>query len=253
MPRDNENFKRWKREWYRKHREEVLARQRERYKSDIVYRERMLSKQKIFNSNPDIRARNAENSRRRYVPHPRLKKTAEEIEVSQKARAKRKYEKHMANTEWRAKINAKQAARQRRLRADPIKGPILKAAALIRLNKWRAEHPEKVREMNKMVKLRRSKKTTGTINVSYWFATLAAFNNKCAVCGDGEHGLHRDHWIPISTGGKHENRNMIPLCPKCNRSKSNHEPYAWLVMKEHGLATLARIETVRRRLARAAT
>jgi 5-methylcytosine-specific restriction endonuclease McrA len=39
--------------------------------------------------------------------------------------------------------------------------------------------------------------------------------------------LHIEHVIPISKGGVHGLRNIIPACPRCNFSKSNHEVHEW--------------------------
>lgn len=50
-------------------------------------------------------------------------------------------------------------------------------------------------------------------------------NYTCQICGrympDGV-GLHIDHIIPISKGGKSIESNLQVLCDKCNHSKSNH-------------------------------
>lgn len=36
--------------------------------------------------------------------------------------------------------------------------------------------------------------------------------------------LHGDHWFPHSKGGATSPENLVMLCPKCNRSKSDHIP-----------------------------
>jgi 5-methylcytosine-specific restriction endonuclease McrA len=155
----------------------------------------------------------------------------------------------LSSEELRIRANARSALRMRRLRADPIIGPAMLAESRQRLERWRTEHPEKVKEIQRLRRARRDKKTNyGTVNLKHWLAVLAAFYNGCAVCSDKEHGLHKDHWIPLAHGGKHQNGNLIPLCPRCNREKSAQEPHEWLVLKEHGLVALARIETIRRRL-----
>lgn len=49
---------------------------------------------------------------------------------------------------------------------------------------------------------------------------LKQFNNKCCYCGS-ENKLEIDHIIPISKGGREDERNMQVLCKKCNLSKGN--------------------------------
>jgi hypothetical protein len=54
------------------------------------------------------------------------------------------------------------------------------------------------------------------------FQTLRKAGFKCVACGLGpEHGavLHADHIIPISKGGKTEERNLRSLCASCNFGK----------------------------------
>lgn len=54
----------------------------------------------------------------------------------------------------------------------------------------------------------------------------AEFDNCCAYCrATGR--MDVEHWIPISKGGAHALANILPACPRCNRSKWNREPEAW--------------------------
>ncbi len=51
-------------------------------------------------------------------------------------------------------------------------------------------------------------------------------NYTCQLCGKympDEVGLHVDHIIPISKGGKTISSNLQVLCSKCNGKKSNHK------------------------------
>lgn len=36
--------------------------------------------------------------------------------------------------------------------------------------------------------------------------------------------LHGDHWFPHARGGATTQQNLVMLCPKCNRKKSDHVP-----------------------------
>lgn len=49
-------------------------------------------------------------------------------------------------------------------------------------------------------------------------------NYTCKICGKympDEVGLHIDHIIPVSKGGKSIEQNLQVLCSKCNGHKSN--------------------------------
>jgi len=193
-----------------------------------------------------------DQAKRPYIPHPRPRKTAEEIRERQRLYYASRYVSHpkkiFSAEELRDRKNARARLKQAKRRADPIIGPAIKAADRARLEKWRLANPEKVKQMKKMVSLRRSKKITGKVSLSYWLAIVSAFGGVCAVCGKPDKNMHRDHWYPVALGGKHANGNIIPLCGKCNVSKGAKQPHQWLIMQEHGLYNLARIETTRRRL-----
>ncbi len=54
---------------------------------------------------------------------------------------------------------------------------------------------------------------------------LARFDG-CAYCG--AHGeMHMDHFVPLARGGTHALGNLVSACPRCNLSKSDHDPEAW--------------------------
>jgi 5-methylcytosine-specific restriction endonuclease McrA len=46
------------------------------------------------------------------------------------------------------------------------------------------------------------------------------FNNSCAYCGKKEK-LEIDHLVPVSRGGVHALRNLVPACAHCNRTKNS--------------------------------
>ncbi len=47
----------------------------------------------------------------------------------------------------------------------------------------------------------------------------------CAHCGRQATGIRQtiDHYVPLSMGGGFDLRNLMPLCKKCNGSKSSVE------------------------------
>lgn len=46
------------------------------------------------------------------------------------------------------------------------------------------------------------------------------YSSKCFFCQNTE-GIEADHIIPTARGGRHSIGNLMPLCRKCNASKSN--------------------------------
>ena len=52
------------------------------------------------------------------------------------------------------------------------------------------------------------------------------FGGKYAYCGAaGE--MQMDHFVPLAKGGTHALGNLVPACPSCNYSKSDHDAETW--------------------------
>lgn len=55
-------------------------------------------------------------------------------------------------------------------------------------------------------------------------------NNRCEGigiflrCRHEGNDLQGDHWYPYSRGGATTKKNLVMLCPKCNKKKTNHVP-----------------------------
>ena len=60
------------------------------------------------------------------------------------------------------------------------------------------------------------------------YSTLC--NNRCEGigiflrCRHEGNDLQGDHWYPYSRGGATTKKNLVMLCPKCNKKKTNHVP-----------------------------
>jgi 5-methylcytosine-specific restriction endonuclease McrA len=52
-----------------------------------------------------------------------------------------------------------------------------------------------------------------------WRRLVRHYRHRCAYCGGNEGGLHMDHVIPLSRGGRHAIGNVLPACQSCNLSK----------------------------------
>ena len=66
---------------------------------------------------------------------------------------------------------------------------------------------------------RRDKELAQGVSRDQWEAILAAYNHKCAYCGQPFPRLQREHVIPVAKGGKHEPTNIVPACWSCNKAK----------------------------------
>ncbi|WP_406122931.1 HNH endonuclease [Streptomyces canus] len=52
-----------------------------------------------------------------------------------------------------------------------------------------------------------------------WRKLVRHYRHRCAYCGGNQGGLHMDHVIPLSRGGRHAIGNVLPACQGCNLSK----------------------------------
>ncbi len=92
------------------------------------------------------------------------------------------------------------------------------------VRKYQKSHPEAVREQKRASNRRRhGQKALGRgIKAKEWRAIRAAFDDRCAYCGDPATTM--DHVIPLSRGGLHEPENVVPACKPCNFEKHNKMP-----------------------------
>lgn len=65
-----------------------------------------------------------------------------------------------------------------------------------------------------------------SLTYDQWIQIKAAFNNKCAYCGQ-ELPLQQEHFIAVSKNGEYTLNNIIPACQPCNGSKSNKDFFEW--------------------------
>ena len=129
--------------------------------------------------------------------------------------------------------NVRQAARERmrRLRADPILGPSIKADGWKRLEKWKSDNPEKVKANDRIRNQRREhrkQQLPATLTVKEWEHALEYFEWACAYCGEPSSELQQEHFIPLAKGGGYTKVNIVPACPDCNYSKRDSLPQDWL-------------------------
>ncbi|KOU62050.1 hypothetical protein ADK57_25795 [Streptomyces sp. MMG1533] len=52
-----------------------------------------------------------------------------------------------------------------------------------------------------------------------WRKLVRHYRHRCAYCGGNQGGLHMDHVVPLSRGGRHAIGNVLPACQGCNLAK----------------------------------
>ena len=62
---------------------------------------------------------------------------------------------------------------------------------------------------------------------SDWAIILDEFEWRCAYCGEESGTLHQEHVNPIHHGGNNTISNIVPSCPRCNRSKGTKDVADW--------------------------
>lgn len=68
-----------------------------------------------------------------------------------------------------------------------------------------------------------------------WTAILAEYGGRCVYCGAGE-DLTVDHDVPLSRGGAHSRRNVVPACLPCNSSKSDSTGAEYVLRRLEAIA-----------------
>lgn len=111
--------------------------------------------------------------------------------------------------------------------------------------KKRAENPDKAREeirashkrhpetrrRNEQIRRARMRGLPATLTDNDWQRALEYFDYRCAYCGEPCNRFHYEHHISVTNGGGFVPENIVPSCGKCNSSKFNHDPHAWLLSR----------------------
>jgi len=96
---------------------------------------------------------------------------------------------------------------------------------------WRKNNPEKAKVSDRNKKAMR-KGCLGKHSHHDVLLILQKQNGKCANCLIKLCEYHVDHKFPLSKGGSNWPENLEILCPKCNMTKHNKDPFDWA--KENG-------------------
>jgi len=60
----------------------------------------------------------------------------------------------------------------------------------------------------------------GSVTYGQFQALCQFHKNRCFYCGHEGH-LEVDHAVPLSRGGQHRIKNIVPSCRRCNAAKGN--------------------------------
>lgn len=100
----------------------------------------------------------------------------------------------------------------------------------VRVKRWRAANPERVRLLSRNGRANRRARLRGVtfehIAATAWEAKVAEYGGRCAYCG--EPAMERDHFVPLARGGTHTLDNLVPACGPCNRGKHAKLPEEWI-------------------------
>jgi 5-methylcytosine-specific restriction endonuclease McrA len=111
---------------------------------------------------------------------------------------KRAYDIMMADAEKRAKQYARSAA-------------------------WYAAHPEVTQTKNAKRDARHKAAPIRDLTRAEWEEIKAAYGYRCVYCETKPAKLTMDHITPLSKGGTHTKRNIVPACKSCNSKKRDRQ------------------------------
>jgi 5-methylcytosine-specific restriction endonuclease McrA len=101
-----------------------------------------------------------------------------------------------------------------------------KEQQLLSSKRYRQNHPDRVREINRRTKALRRRNERKLWTAKDWDRLVARFDGCCAYCGEKKE-LTLDHVVPVSRGGRHAAGNFLPACRSCNSSKSSKLLVEW--------------------------
>jgi hypothetical protein len=93
------------------------------------------------------------------------------------------------------------------------------------LARKRVKYQEDLERMRERSRIQHGKRrkwiAAGGVNytLAEWQALVAAWDRRCAYCGDGSAKLQPDHRLPVARGGANSIDNILPSCPPCNFRK----------------------------------
>jgi len=192
--------------WYARNKDRVAAVNKENYskikdrKTEYAKAYRAANREKVDARNRDWQARNPDK-----VAEYRARSLAKPENVDRK----KTYDKQFQETGYYAAYR---------------EGNREKAAAAAK--QWRERNKERAAALAKQSKFRRRTRMAGVkcdLTAEQWRMIKLAYRNCCAYCGE-KAKLTQDHVIPVSKGGEHTAKNIVPACLPCNIRKRDGKP-----------------------------
>ena len=90
---------------------------------------------------------------------------------------------------------------------------------------WRKANPKRVGVNNARRRAIKRGATTVPFTAEQLAQHLNNLGNVCVYCGAP--WRHADHFVPLSKGGEHSLKNLVPACEPCNLSKNARDPFEW--------------------------
>ena len=92
---------------------------------------------------------------------------------------------------------------------------------------YKATHPEVKQAAQKRRRARKHNAPINDFTAAQWREMQAAYDHRCAYCHKRCKGkLTQDHLEPLSKGGSHTKKNIVPACRACNSRKHTGPPIA---------------------------
>jgi 5-methylcytosine-specific restriction endonuclease McrA len=112
--------------------------------------------------------------------------------------------------------------------------------------KWIKNNPEKRSKIMSFQNAKRRSRMSANggdgFEKHHWNELLLRFEETCAYCVSAK-ANSIDHFVPLKMGGKHDYRNIVPACSRCNSTKRENEPRKW-ISSRFGEERLSKIESL---------
>jgi len=238
--KDPEQVKKYQKEWYEQHRDEVLKRNKEYYEQ---HRDEKRKYQKEYRE--QHRDEVLKWSKEYYEQH-----RDEKHKYQKEYREQNRDKIHKRGTEY-YKQNREERKEYRKLNWEDINR---------RNKKYHEQHRDEIRKQRKeyyeqlystfegrALAIAKSNKRRALKNgnhsnfdVNIWFECIDFFGWKCVYCGeiigfegaDKYHVITEDHIIALDNNGSHVNSNVVPACLSCNCSKNSTFLEVWYPKQE---------------------
>lgn len=173
-----------------------------------------------------LKTKHADNEKRkqRYASNALL---AEQLRQKQKTWRKNNRDAHRAYSRKWVEEHREYALKRKR---EYYKAN--RDAMQVVIRRWKKENPEALRDY--FHNREASKRTAGGKHTRAQIAELLdKQHGLCAVCSaDIREKRHRDHKVPVSTGGSNDISNIQLLCPDCNLGKRAKDMETFLLERQ---------------------